>query len=206
MSTVVVGSIDPGYPGVASALWIPAATDNLSFDASGAAHVCLAANLVYPAGSTVTPKGQGQVIPQFVASGQPVQMVFPCGDGPVDPRSLVPIGHFQGQKNVRVMSADAAELTASLSVSGSGDGTAMRVLQLAERVGPEMLTQVLREHLLAHPAVGLVGRRPRERLTTEVGPEALEQLGAQLRRIVLTSTYSPAGESRKGVISNDNNR
>src|SRR5437773_6105337 len=140
MTAIMLGTIDPSYPGVASALWTPAATDNLSFDAAGTAHVGLAANLVYPAAASATPPGQGQYLPQFVSSGQQVRTVFPCGDAPVDPRSTVPIGHFQGQKNIQVLSADAAELTRSLRLFGKGKRRETHALELVERAGAGTFT------------------------------------------------------------------
>jgi hypothetical protein len=45
---LVIGNVSaPDYYGVASVLWTPSAADALTFDPNGAAHVCLAANLVY---------------------------------------------------------------------------------------------------------------------------------------------------------------
>jgi hypothetical protein len=175
---LVLGNIDlPDTAGVASALWTPTAGDGLTFDADGAAHVCLAANLVYPASSTATPRGQGQSLPQFMSGGQPVRTVFPCGDGPVDPRSNVPIGHFQGQRNIQVRNTAAdAGLVAEIQVWGGGDGEQLRVLTVTERRGPRALTAVLREHLLAHPLVDLLGGRERRQRTRKLTPELAELL------------------------------
>jgi hypothetical protein len=175
MRAVVLGAILPNTSGLASALWTPDATDNLSFDA-GTAHVCLAANLVYPAAAGSTPSGQGQFLPQFMAAGQPVRTIFPCGDGPVDPRSAVPIGHFHGQRNIQVLEASP---TSSMKVWG--DGKRPHTLRLVERRGKGVLDNALREHLLAHPGVRIVGGRERKRRTLRVTPAMLELLDAPLR-------------------------
>src|SRR4051812_18432862 len=157
MTALVLGTIDiSNSPGVAGALWTPAVTDNLSFNAAGTAHVCLAANLVYPALSNATPPGQGQYLPQFMAGGQPVQTIFPCGDGPVDPRSGAAVGHFHGQRNIQVLDAGGA---ASMKVWGKNKRP--HVLRLLERTGKAFPDEALRGHLLAHPRVGLLGGRER---------------------------------------------
>jgi|tagenome__1003787_1003787.scaffolds.fasta_scaffold20969306_2 hypothetical protein len=171
---IVLGDVDvPDTYGVASVLWTPTAADNLAFDANGAAHVCLAANLVYPASSTATPHGQGQSLPQFMSGGQPVQTVFPCGDGPNDPRSNVPIGHFQGQRNIQVMSTAAdANLIAEIQVFGRGP----RQLTLAQRTGRAVLDAALREHLLAHPLIEMAGGRERRQRTRKLTSEMIELL------------------------------
>jgi hypothetical protein len=177
MTSLVLGTIDtPNISGVAGALWTPAVTDSLSFNAAGAAHVCLAANLVYPAPTNATPPGQGQYLPQFMAGGQPVQTIFPCGDGPVDPRSSVPIGHFHGQRNIQVL--DAGRTT---SMKVWGDGKRPHVVRLVERTGKGVLDAALREHLLAHPLVGLIGGRERKQRTLRLTPAMRKILDPPLR-------------------------
>ena len=183
MTAIVIGTIDvPNISGVAGALWTPASTDNLTFDAAGAAHVCLAANLVYPAPTNATPRGQGQYLPQFMTAGQPVRTIFPCGDGPVDPRSNVPIGHFHGQRNIQVLDPS---LTASMSVWGNRKRA--HVVRLVERTGKEILDDALREHLLAHPRVGLMGGRERKQRTLRLTMAMRELLDAPLRETLRTT-------------------
>ena len=187
---LVLGFIGaPDLYGVASALWTPTAADGLTFDANGAAHVCLAANLVYPASSTATPRGQGQSLPQFMSGGQPVQTVFPCGDGPVDPRSNVPIGHFQGQRNIQVLStATGSNLIAEIQVWGGG----MRRLTLAGRGGRTALDETLREHLLAHPLIELAGGRERRQRMRKLTPEMFKLLEPEFGEELLQAGPLPA--------------
>jgi hypothetical protein len=181
----------PDFYGVASALWTPKATDNLSFNADGAAHVCLAANLFYDAptggGGAGVPSSQGQRLPQFSPGGQPVRTIFPCGDGPIDPRSGVPIGHFHGQKNIQVLrAAPGLVLVTVIQIFGWGAGAQVRVLELTERTGWTELPGVIREHLLALPFVDLAGGRERRQRTQKITPELFEflvpQFGEELLR------------------------
>jgi hypothetical protein len=190
---LVLGNIDlPDTYGVASALWTPTTADGLTFDADGVAHVCLAANLVYPAPSTATPRGQGQSLPQFMSGGQPVRTVFPCGDGPVDPRSNVPIGHFQGQRNIQVFNTAAeAGLVGEIQVWGAGDGQQLRVLSVAERTGAAALDATLREHLLAHPLVDLLGGRERRQRARKLTPDVVELLVPELGEELLAAGPPP---------------
>ena len=163
--------------GVASALWTPDAADGLLFDADGAAHVCLAANLVYNGSAMGTPHAQGQYLPQFMSGGQPVRTIFPCGDGPIDPRSAVPIGHFQGQKNIQVWNTTTdPTMTLEVLVWGRGPGPEGRVPTLAERSGRKAIDAAIREHLLAHPFVDLAGGRERRARVSKLTPELREAL------------------------------
>lgn len=196
MTALVLNTIDTSGPGVARALWTPAATDNLSFNAAGAAHACLAANLVYPAAAGTTPPGQGQYLPQFMAAGQPVQTIFPCGDGPIDPRSNVPIGHFQGQRNIQVLDAAA---TTSMKVWG--DGKRPRVVHLVERTGEGALDGALREHLLAHPRVGLIGGRERRQRTLTLTPALRELLEPPLRDVLRDSEWLPLEPRERALLA-----
>jgi hypothetical protein len=171
----------PDFYGTASALWTPQATDDLSFNADGAAHVCLAANLRYVPPSTGgglgVPSSQGQRLPQFSPGGQPVRTIFPCGDGPIDPLSGVPIGRFQGQKNIQVLrAAPGLVLVAVIWIFGWGAGTQSRVLELTERTGWSELPTAIREHLLALPFVDLAGGRERAQRTQKITPELFEFL------------------------------
>ena len=192
---IVLGNIDPvDYYSVASALWTPTAADGLTFDANGAAHICLAANVFYPAAAAATtPRGQGQSLPGFMSAGQPVRTIFPCGDGPTDPRSNVPIGHFQGQRNIQVLSmaAGAAELVSELKVWGAGGGEVLRTLILVERAAAGALDEVLREHLLAHPLVELVGGRERRQRTLKVTSDLVKPLEPKLGEQLLAAGAVP---------------
>lgn len=181
---IVLGDIFAPDYNIASVLWTPQATDNLAFDANGAAHVCIAANLVYvaPAGATVGPRSQGQFLPQFSANGQLVRTIFPCGDGPLDPRSAVPIGHFQGQKNIQVLSVNAAR--APLQIAVGGRKQRRHTVWLEERIGLKRLPAVLAEHLLADPAVALEGGRPRRQRMVPVTAAARERLDPKLAEIL----------------------
>jgi len=188
---IVDGEVDPpDFYGIATVLWTPTAADNLSFDASGAAHVCLAANLVFSSPTGSTPHPQGQHLPQFVSGGQAVQTVFPCGDGPNDPRSLVPIGHFQGQKNIQVLDANAGGPIAML-VRPADERPGIHVLELSERGAAALRDQAVREQLLAHPAVDLVGGRPRRPRTRELTSRQLELLAVRLGEDVLADGSLP---------------
>lgn len=184
MMALVLGTIDtPNISGVASALWTPAATDNLTFNAAGEAHVCLAANLFYPAQTNTTPAGQGRSLP-FMAAGQPVQTIFPCGDGPIDPLSAVPIGHFHGQRNIQVLDASG---TTSMKLWGKGK----HIVQLVERMGKGVLDAALREHLLAHPRVGLIGGRERKQRTLRLTPAMRKLMDSPLREALHDSERLP---------------
>jgi hypothetical protein len=177
---VALGELSPpDFYGTASVLWTPRPTDGLSFNADGAAHVCLAANLRYVPTSTGAgaPSSQGQRLPQFSPSGQPVRTIYPCGDGPIDPRSGEPIGHFQGQKNIRVLSAAPGfTLLSVLLIFGWGAGAQVRVLELTERTGWTELPTGIREHLLAMPFVDLDRGRERRQFTRKIAPELFEFL------------------------------
>jgi hypothetical protein len=177
---IALGELSPpDFYGTASVLWTPLSTDGLSFNADGAAHVCLAANLRYvrPTTGAGTPSSQGQSLPQFSSGGQPVRTIFPCGDGPTDPRSGDPIGHFQGQKNISVLStAPGFTLISVIQIFGWGAGAQLRVLELTERTGPTKLPTVIREHLLALPFVDLAGGRERRQRTRKIPPELFEFL------------------------------
>ncbi len=180
----------PDFYGTASVLWTPRSTDGLSFNADGAAHVCLAANLRYvpPSNGAGAPSSQGQRLPQFTpVGGQPVRTIFPCGDGPIDPRSGVPIGRFHGQKNIWVLStAPGFTLVSVILIFGWGAGAQLRVLELTERTGWTELPAVIREHLLALPFVDLDGGRERRQRTRKITPELFEfllpQFGEELLR------------------------
>jgi hypothetical protein len=181
---IALGELSPpDFYAVASVLWTPEGTDGLSFNEEGAAHVCLAANLSYLAptggggGGVGAPSSQGQRLPQFSPGGQPVRTIFPCGDGPTDPRSGVPIGHFHGQKNIQVLrAAPGMMLIATLQVFGAGAGPEARVLELAERTGWRELPAAIREHLLALPFIELVGGRERRRRMQKITPDLFEYL------------------------------
>ena len=181
---IVLGELaPPDFYGVASALWTPDAADGLTFDSDGAAHVCLAANLIYtpPPNTAPPPAAQGQRLPQFISGGQPVRSIFPCGDGPVDPRSAAPIGHFQGQKNIQVWNITADPLLIpQIQVWGKGDADEAHVLTLSERTGRRTIDAAIREHVLAHPFIDLVGGRERRQRTREITPDALELLAPGL--------------------------
>jgi hypothetical protein len=179
---LVLGVIQPpnGF-GVATVVWTPTAADGLTFDSAGAAHICLAANLVYSAPAGSSPPAQGQHLPQFMSGGQPVRTIFPCGDGPTDPRSLVPIGHFQGQKNIQVWNTGAdPALPIEMLVWGGGADDELRVLTLTERSGRAPLGAAIREHLLAHPFIDLVGGRERRQRTRKLTAEAAKLLEPEL--------------------------
>jgi hypothetical protein len=191
---LVLGFVSPpDFYGVASVLWTPTAADGLVFDANGSAHVCLAANLVYDAPQGATPVAQGQSLPQFTVGGAQVTMIYPCGDGPNDPRSLVPIGHFQGQKNIQVLSASAgSQLRSELRMwSRGGVGSSRHTLELVERRGRQALPATLREHLLAHPSVAAVGGKPRRQRVLELTPLLRELLEPRLGARVLESGVLP---------------
>jgi hypothetical protein len=191
LDSLVFGDIDvPDFYGLASVLWTPAATDGLAFDTDGAAHVCLAANLVYNRPPGASPPAQGQSLPQFVSGGQQVQTIFPCGDGPTDPRSGVPIGHFQGQKNIRVLDPAATSI-ATLDVRALDGQGGNHVLELRERVGRGAIDATIREHLLAHRLVDLVGGRPRRQRSRKITPALLEILAPELGEEVLASGPLP---------------
>jgi hypothetical protein len=189
---VALGELSPpDFYGTASMPWIPQATDNLSFNADGAAHVCLAANLFYRAPTdgdgAGLPSSQGQRLPQFSPGGQPVRTIFPCGDGPIDPLSGEQIGHFQGQKNIQVLrAAPGLVLVAVILIFGWGAGSQVRVLELTERTGWTELPAVIREHLLALPFVDLAGGRERRQRTQKITPDLFEflvpQFGEELLR------------------------
>jgi hypothetical protein len=120
-----------------------------------------------------------------MSGGQQVQTVFPCGDGPVDPRSNVPIGHFQGQRNIQVWNTAAdTGLVGVIEVWGAGDGRQRRVLSVTERTGKTALDVTLREHLLAHPLVDLLGGRERRQGTRELTPDVVELLGPEFEELV----------------------
>jgi hypothetical protein len=171
----------PDDYGTASVPWTPQATDNLDFNAEGAAHICLAANLFYRApgdgGGAGGPSSQGGPLPLYNPAAQPVQIIFPCGDGPVDPLSHVPIGRFHGQKNIQVLRAAAGlVLVVVIWIFGWGAGAQVRVLELTERTGWTELPPVIREHLLALPFVDLAGGRERRQRTQKITPELFEFL------------------------------
>jgi hypothetical protein len=191
----VLGELAPPDDfGVASALWTPDAADGLVFNSDGAAHICLAANLIYspPPAATPPPAAQGQHLPQFMSGGQAVRTIFPCGDGPVDPRSLVPIGHFQGQKNIQVWNTTADPLlTPEIQVWGRGDAEQVHVLTLSERRGRTRIDAATREHLLAHPFVDLAGGRERRQRIRKVTPEVFELLAPQLGEELLRAGPLP---------------
>ncbi|MFN8224867.1 MAG: hypothetical protein U0R50_16655 [Gaiellales bacterium] len=192
----------PDFYGVASVPWRPDAADGLAFDANGAAHVCLAANLVYnvPAGST--PAAQGQYLPQFVPGGPQVTTIFPCGDGPIDPRSAVPIGHFQGQKNVQVLATAApAQLRRELEGQSTGAGDGKHTLELVERTGKGALPALLREQLLAHAAVALAGGRPRKQRMLRVTPLLRDLLEPRLGAEVLEAGELPAEAAERAMLA-----
>jgi hypothetical protein len=116
-----------------------------------------------------------------MSGGQPVRTIFPCGDGPTDPRSLVPIGHFQGQKNIQVWNtAEDPELPIEMLVWGGGADEELRVLTLTERSGRAALTTAIREHLLAHPFIDLMGGRERRQRTQKLTADEVKLLGSEL--------------------------
>jgi hypothetical protein len=190
---LVLGTVEaPDTYGVASVLWTPTSADGLVFDQAGAAHVCLAANLVYSPPSGASPPPQGQHLPQFVSGGMQVVTVFPCGDGPIDPRSGVPIGHFQGQKNIQVLTASAGSGPMSdLQVSALDEVERIHVLELSERSGRAAIDGSIREHLLSHPVVEALGGRPRRQRTRRITPQLLEILEAELGEEVVRAGRLP---------------
>jgi len=192
---IALGELSPPDDyGTASVLWTPLSTDGLSFDANGAAHVCLAANLRYlpPTTGAGTPPSQGQSLPQFSPGGQPVRTIFPCGDGPIDPRSGVPIGRFHGQKNIWVMStAPGFTLVSVILIFGWAAGAQVRVLELTERTGTTKLPAVIREHLLALPFVDLARGRERRQRTRKIKPELFAFLVAEFGEELLRAGPLP---------------
>ncbi len=185
LQALVHGVIEvPDFYGTASVLWTPDAADGLVFD-NGAAHICLAANLVYgtsPGAAGAMPASQGQRLPQFTPGGpggQPVEIIFPCGDGPIDPLSAVPIGHFQGQKNIQVLTAESSLAIPLMFWAGEGDGGA-HALTVTERLDRALVDAVILEHLLAHPMIDLRGGKPRRQRTRTLTSQQLKQLGADV--------------------------
>ena len=182
----------PDFYGTVDVLWTPQATDGLMFEADGTAHVCLAANLVYaPPTTTAPPLGapaaQGQFLPWTMANGQTIQTIFPCGDGPVDPRSGAFIGRYHGQKNIRVWNTSTyPTLVLVLFVWALLSVEQVHVLTLTERSGRRAIDPAIREHLLAHDFVELQGgreRRPRVRKVTPALRKLLAPtLGEELLR------------------------
>jgi hypothetical protein len=198
---LVLGVVDtPDFYGTASVLWTPAAADGLAFDTDGAAHVCLAANLVYNRPPGASPPGQGQRLPQFVSGGQQVRTIFPCGDGPTDPRSGVPIGHFQGQKNIRVLDPAATSM-ATIDVRALDGQGGNHILELRERVGRAAIDAAIREHLLAHPIVDVLGGRPRRQRSRKITPRLLEILAPELGEEVLASGSLPLEPMERGRLA-----
>ena len=192
LAGIVVSLIDaPDIYGVASVPWTPGAADNLSFDANGAAHVCLAANVVYRSlPGAGLPASQGQTLPQFISNGQPVNTIFPCGDGPIDPLSAVPIGHFHGQKNIQVLST-AMELRIPMMLwAGDGEDGNRRLI-LSERVERVLADAVIREQLLAHPMIDLRGGRPRRQRTRKMTSRQRKLLASQLDERILSAGPLP---------------
>jgi hypothetical protein len=136
-----------------------------------------------------------------MSGGQPVQTVFPCGDGPIDPRSNVPIGHFQGQRNIQVRNAAVeSELVAEIDVSGAGDGERLRTLTLSERIRKRVLDATLREHLLAHPLVELRGGRKRRQRTRELSAKLVELLGPELDEGLLKAGPLPLEPRERAML------
>jgi hypothetical protein len=99
-----------------------------------------------------------------------VTTIYPCGDGPTDPRSLIPIGHFQGQKNVQVLTGSAgSQLRSEIRMWSRGGKIDRRhTLEIVERRGDSALDPNLREHLLAHRAIAVVGAKPGRQRFIEV--------------------------------------
>ncbi|MEQ1896801.1 MAG: hypothetical protein ABL971_05360 [Vicinamibacterales bacterium] len=175
---LVLGVIDvPDFYGVASVLWTPSAADGLVFDANGSAHICLAANLVYRSSPGSIPASQGQPLPQFMSGGQPVRTIFPCGDGPIDPLSAAPIGHFQGQRNIQVLSTSSSLAIPLMLWAGDGE-SGPHVLSVSERVERALADAVIREHLLAHTMIDLRGGKARRQRTRRMTPRQLGLLGS----------------------------
>jgi hypothetical protein len=190
----------PLYPpdnhGTATVPWTPQATDNLDFDADGAAHVCLAANVFFRGAGDGAgmgdPPSQGGPLPRYNLGAPPVQTIFPCGDGPIDPLSGVPIGRFHGQKNIQVLrAAPGLVLVVVIWIFGWGAGAQVRVLELTERTGWTELPAVIREHLLALPFVDLAGGRERRQRTQKITPELFDLLLPQFGEELLQAGPLP---------------